>query len=67
MESNDIDLRFVIGLFFIVVSLLLLIASFTVSSGYLINRNVGAAFLIFGAIMVGLSWKKYNDNRKERG
>lgn len=55
MENNSIDLRSVIGWFFIIISILLLIASFTTANGSEINRITGIVFLIFGLIMYGLS------------
>mgnify|MGYP001555904657 CR=1 FL=1 len=55
MENNSIDLRSVIGWFFIIISILLLIASFTTANGSEINRITGVVFLIFGLIMYGLS------------
>ena len=55
MENNSIDLRSVIGWFFIIISILLLIASFTTVNGSDINRDCGITFLVFGGIMYGLS------------
>lgn len=55
MENNSIDLRSVIGWFFIIISILLLIASFTTTNGSEVNRVTGIVFLIFGLIMYGLS------------
>ena len=55
MENNSIDLRSVIGWFFMIVSVLLLIASFTEANGSEINRTTGLVFLIFGAIMYTLA------------
>ncbi|SEA12447.1 hypothetical protein SAMN05192529_108161 [Arachidicoccus rhizosphaerae] len=55
MENNSIDLRSVIGWFFIIISILLLIASFTTAGGSEVNRITGVVFLIFGLIMYGLS------------
>ena len=55
MENNSIDLRSVIGWFFMIVSILLLIASFVEPNGSEINRTTGIVFLIFGAVMYGLA------------
>lgn len=54
------DLRFVIGLFFSVVGLLLLIYSFMEAAArtQIINRWCGGLFLLFGILMVLLSLKK---------
>lgn len=53
-----LDLRFVIGLFFTVVGLLLLVFSFTSSEGHSINTWCGAVFCIFGVLMIVLSFGK---------
>lgn len=55
MENNSLDLRIVIGLFFIIISVLLLIASFVTANGSEINRITGLTFLAFGIIMYALS------------
>lgn len=55
MENNNMDLRSVIGWFFIIISVLLLIASFTSENGSEINRITGTIFLIFGGIMYSLA------------
>jgi len=62
------DLRFVIGAFFTVVGLMLLIYSFvatssangstTVGSASEINRWCSIAFIIFGVVMIILSLRK---------
>ncbi|GAB4091104.1 hypothetical protein [Flaviaesturariibacter terrae] len=48
------DLRFVIGAFFTVAGLLLLVYGF--AEGAAINRNCGALFVLFGIVMVALSY-----------
>jgi hypothetical protein len=57
-----LDLRFVIGLFFTIIGLLLLIHSFIyageVEGGQTINRYTGFTFLLFGVFMVVLSFRK---------
>lgn len=55
MENNNMDLRSVIGWFFMVISILLLIASFTTENGSEVNRITGVTFLIFGGVMYGLA------------
>ena len=55
MENNSMDLRSVIGWFFMVISILLLIASFTTENGSEINRITGVTFLVFGAVMYSLA------------
>jgi len=50
------DLRFVIGMFFSVVGILLLLYSFFVKEE--INQWCGAIFIIFGIVMVVLSLRK---------
>ena len=52
------DLRFVIGIFFLVVGLLLIVYSFTSSVVHPVNRWCGIVFIIFSVIMLGLSLKK---------
>lgn len=55
MENNSMDLRSVIGWFFMIISVLLLIASFTTENGHEINLITGITFLIFGGVMYALS------------
>lgn len=55
MENNSMDLRSVIGWFFMIISILLLIASFTTENGSEINRITGVTFLIFGGVMYSLA------------
>jgi putative Mn2+ efflux pump MntP len=54
------DLRFVIGTFFSVVGLLLLVYGFTneAEQARAINAWCGAVFLLFGIVMVVLSLQK---------
>jgi hypothetical protein len=55
------DLRFVIGIFFLVIGVLLLLYSFLSKaevSMQSINRYCGTAFTIFGLIMLLISSKK---------
>jgi uncharacterized membrane protein HdeD (DUF308 family) len=58
--KNILDLRFVIGLFFVLVGIFLLITSFVVHpSGdktEVVNRWSGIVYIIFGAVMLIL-WK----------
>jgi hypothetical protein len=61
MNLNKLfDLRFVIGSFFLVVGILLLIYGFLIEVGHErdINRWCGVFFLVFGVIMVLLSFRK---------
>ena len=56
-----LDLRFVIGLFFLIVGILLLVYGFLIvnSKEYLmINALCGMVFTIFGSIMIWLSRNK---------
>lgn len=57
-----LDLRFVIGLFFVILSILLLLHSFIssdISAGQqAINRWCGIVFGFFGILMIVLSFKK---------
>lgn len=55
MENKSMDLRSVIGWFFMIVSVLLLIASFTNENGSEINLITGITFLVFGGVMYLLS------------
>ena len=55
------DLRFVIGIFFLVIGVLLLFYSFLSKAEInlqSINRYCGAAFTIFGVVMLFISTKK---------
>jgi len=60
--SKLFDLRFVIGSFFLIVGLLLLVYSFVGSGlsaeGHSINRWCGISFAVFGVIMIILSLQK---------
>jgi uncharacterized membrane protein HdeD (DUF308 family) len=60
-----LDLRFVIGLFFLVIGVLLLVYSFLTSSAddQEVNTWCGIIFSIFGAFMVFLSFQKGGDDR----
>lgn len=57
-----LDLRFVIGVFFTIIGLLLLLYSFfsasEVEAGKGINRYSGLALLVFGIFMIILSFRK---------
>lgn len=55
MDNNSIDLRSVIGWFFIIISLFLIFASITTENGSEINRITGISFLVFGLVMFSLS------------
>jgi cytochrome c biogenesis protein CcdA len=54
------DLRFVIGIFFTVIGILLLIYGFisTTESSQTINRWCGGIFTIFGIVMILISRKE---------
>lgn len=60
--SKLLDLRFVIGVFFTIIGLLLLLYSFFVAGdaegGQSINRYTGLVFLAFGILMILLSFRK---------
>lgn len=58
MNSKIFDLRFVIGLFFTVIGLLLLIYNLTSDTPSNVNKWSAIAFLIFGVGMILLSFKK---------
>lgn len=57
-----LDLRFVIGIFFIIVGLLLLIYHFTgkkdAAMDTAVNLNTGIVFLLFGVFMIFISLRK---------
>ncbi|HYH14942.1 MAG TPA: hypothetical protein VD794_06975 [Flavisolibacter sp.] len=57
-----LDLRFVIGLFFTIIGLLLLLYGFfattQLETGESINRYTGLVFLAFGILMILLSFRK---------
>jgi TRAP-type C4-dicarboxylate transport system permease small subunit len=55
-----LDLRFMIGMFFIIIGLLILGYSFTnpTEAHQEINRWCGIVFSVFGALMVVLSFQK---------
>ena len=54
------DLRFVIGLFFSLIGLLILIYSFTNANEahQSVNRDCSIAFIVFGVIMIILAFGK---------
>jgi len=60
--SKLFDLRFVIGVFFTIIGLLLLLYSFFIAgnaeSEQTINRYTGLTFLAFGIFMIILSFRK---------
>ncbi len=60
------DLRFVIGSFFSIVAVILLIDGFIFSAGRGagINRWCGALFLVFGVFMVLLSLRKLRSDNE---
>ncbi|MGV3527765.1 MAG: hypothetical protein ACO1OO_02640 [Flavisolibacter sp.] len=61
MNTNKLfDLRFVIGCFFAIVGLLLLVFSFVTTEADVqsINRWCGIGFLVFGVVMILLSLQK---------
>ena len=55
--NSLLDLRFVIGLFFVIIGALLLIHSFLASAADMetVNRWCGIVFIAFGALMLVLS------------
>lgn len=57
--NSLLDLRFVIGIFFLIVSILLLIYSFTIEGeSASINLWCGIGLGVFGLVMLLLSFKK---------
>ena len=54
-----LDLRFVIGVFFLVVGILLLVHGLTVPDGADVNRWCGIIFSVFGILMIILSLQKH--------
>ncbi len=54
------DLRFVIGAFFTIIGIILLLYAFTsgADDAQTINRWCGIAFIIFGLLMLALSFQK---------
>lgn len=52
------DLRFVIGIFFLLVGLLLVVYSFISSVSHPVNRWCGIVFIIFSIIMLVFSIKR---------
>lgn len=60
MKKNILDLRFVIGLFFLLVGVFLFIGSFVMQAGpdktEVVNRWCGVVYIIFGIVMLAL-WK----------
>jgi hypothetical protein len=54
-----LDLRFVIGVFFTLIGLLLLVHGFaSAEGGEAVNRLAGIVFLVFGVLMILLSFGK---------
>ncbi|MFN2457282.1 MAG: hypothetical protein ABR502_03675 [Chitinophagaceae bacterium] len=60
MSDKLFDLRFVIGAFFSIVGLLILVYSFvaTDESAQTINRGCGIVFILFGVLMIALSFRQ---------
>lgn len=58
--NSLLDLRFVIGVFFLIVGVLLLVYSFTTSAAdaQVTNRWCGIVFAAFGGFMILLSLRK---------
>lgn len=57
-NNNSLDLRLVIGAFFLAVSIVLIVTSFIIQNGSDVNRDTGIVFLIFSAVMILLSRRK---------
>ncbi|MDQ2718146.1 MAG: hypothetical protein M3Z26_00085 [Bacteroidota bacterium] len=59
------DLRFVIGLFFLVVGILLLIYSFTnlQEAHQSVNRYCSLAFIVFAVVMIVLAFGKNPEDK----
>jgi hypothetical protein len=56
------ELNFVIGLFFTIVSLILLAGNFfTKGSNSKLNLYTGIIFLVFGLFMIGIKTKRSDD------
>jgi uncharacterized membrane protein HdeD (DUF308 family) len=55
------DLRFVIGSFFSLTGLILFIYSFTERGRYAVNHYGGLAFLLFGVLMILLTFRDKGD------
>ena len=53
-----IDLRFVIGSFFLIIGLLLLIYHFVAGGDTNVNLWCGSGFSVFGVLMILLSFQK---------
>lgn len=58
MMNKLIDLRFVIGSFFLLIGLMLLIYHLVSAAGTNVNLWCGSSFGIFGIVMVLLSFQK---------
>lgn len=60
MMNKFFDLRFVIGIFFLAVAILLLLYSFTnpTVEHAMVNRWCGIVFMIFALIMIALAFGK---------
>ena len=55
MNPNYLDLRFIIGLFFLLVGLIVFVTSFggsSVANGAAINHFSSLVFLVFAAVML---------------
>ncbi len=74
--NSLLDLRFVIGLFFVIIGVLLLLDSFLVSAAdaQITNRWCGIVFGVFGGFMILLSRQRDETDevledvpKKERG
>jgi hypothetical protein len=55
------ELNFVIGLFFTVVSLILLVDFFAKGSSGKLNLYTGVSFLVFGVFMITIKTNKSSD------
>ena len=62
MNSKIFDLRFVIGLFFTVIGVILFVYNLTSNAPSNVNKWSSVMFLIFGVGMIILSFKKMPEN-----
>ena len=60
MMNKFFDLRFVIGIFFLAIGILLLLYSFTNPTVMhaMVNRWCGIVFMVFALLMIALAYQK---------